>query len=124
MYCIGLMSGTSVDGIDAAVVNISGRDLDLKTEWISGLIHPYPPALRARILSLCGGASLSMAELAELDDRIAQEFARAALKLQKQQPQAQLIGSHGQTLFHRHPQQQPGGAKLNWDIAYNWDGVK
>jgi len=100
---IGLMSGTSVDGIDAALVDIAGTDLDLKVELVAGATYPYPFGLREQILAVCGGAALSMAELAELDDAIALAFAQAAQKIQIGHAPAQLIGSHGQTIYHRSP---------------------
>lgn len=108
MYCIGLISGTSVDGIDAALVKITGTDIDLQIELIAGETFLYPKNLRERILAVCGGASLSMAEFAELDDAIATQFALAAQRIQKENPTAQLIGSHGQTVFHRPPSQEKG----------------
>ena len=43
---IGLISGTSVDGIDAALVEISGTELDLKIELLAGATYPYPAELR------------------------------------------------------------------------------
>lgn len=95
------MSGTSVDGIDAAVVEISGTTLDLRVELLAAETYPYPDHVRSQILSVCGGATLSMAEFAELDDRIAQCFGQAAVDIQTNQAPATLIGSHGQTVFHR-----------------------
>jgi anhydro-N-acetylmuramic acid kinase len=108
MNIIGLISGTSVDGIDAALVNISGSTLDLQVRSIATNTYPYPAVLREQILAVCGGAALSMAALAQLDDAIAQTFAEAAIAIQVNQPPAELIGSHGQTVFHRppHPQSQ------------------
>jgi anhydro-N-acetylmuramic acid kinase len=100
---IGLISGTSVDGIDAALVELSGSTLDLQVKLLAGATYPYPAALREQILAVCGGAALSMAELAALDDAIALQFAQAALQIQTGQPSAHLIGSHGQTVFHRPP---------------------
>ncbi len=100
---IGLISGTSVDGIDAALVEITGTDDDLKVELLSGETYPYPTQLRAQILEVCSGASLSMAELAELDHAIALQFARSAQAIQKNHPSATLIGSHGQTVYHQPP---------------------
>jgi len=100
---IGLISGTSVDGIDAALVNITGTDLDLKVQFLAGATYPYPADLREKILAVCGGAAISMAELAELDDAIALAFAQAAKNIQADYPSAQLIGSHGQTVYHRPP---------------------
>jgi anhydro-N-acetylmuramic acid kinase len=101
MKVIGLMSGTSVDGIDAALVEISGTTLDLRVELLAGETYPYPEEIRSAILAVCGGAKLSMAEFAELDDAIARCFAQAAVAIQVNQAPATLIGSHGQTVFHR-----------------------
>ncbi|MBC6434972.1 anhydro-N-acetylmuramic acid kinase [Nostoc sp. HG1] len=103
MKVIGLISGTSVDGIDAALVEISGSTDDLKVALIAGETYPYPAELRSQILAVCGGAALSMAGFAALDDAIAQSFAQAALSIQLGHPAADLIGSHGQTVYHRPP---------------------
>ena len=102
------MSGTSVDGIDTTLVELSGTDGDLKVNLIAGATYPYPTQLREQILAVCGGAGLSMAEFAELDDAIASQFALAAQKIQLGHSAADLIGSHGQTVFHRPPQSQLG----------------
>jgi anhydro-N-acetylmuramic acid kinase len=95
------MSGTSVDGIDAALVEISGTTLDLRVELVAGETYPYPDHLRSQILAVCGGEKLAMAEFAELDDGIARCFGQAAVAIQTNQAAAVLIGSHGQTVFHR-----------------------
>ncbi|MBD2166109.1 anhydro-N-acetylmuramic acid kinase [Calothrix membranacea FACHB-236] len=100
---IGLISGTSVDGIDAALVEITGKDLDLKVELLAGETYPYPPNLREKILTVCAGEAISMAELAEIDDAIAFAFAQAAQNIQIGHQSATLIGSHGQTVYHRPP---------------------
>jgi anhydro-N-acetylmuramic acid kinase len=92
-----------VDGVDAALVEVSGTQTNLRADFINGLTYPYPDRLRSQILALCGGAALSMPELAALDDAIAQVFAEAALAVQAGYPPADLIGSHGQTVFHRPP---------------------
>ncbi|MEP0882392.1 anhydro-N-acetylmuramic acid kinase [Trichocoleus sp. ST-U3] len=106
MRVIGLISGTSVDGIDAALVEISGKDLDIKVTLLAGATYPYPDALSKQILEVCGGSSLSMEEFAQLDDAIASTFAQAAQNIQNGNPPAELIGSHGQTVFHRPPTEQ------------------
>ncbi|NWF62219.1 MAG: anhydro-N-acetylmuramic acid kinase [Fischerella sp.] len=103
-YVIGLISGTSVDGIDAALVDISGTDFDLKVELLAGATYPYPDEMRECILAVCAGKAISMAELAELDDAIAIAFAQAAQNIQIGHETANLIGSHGQTVYHRPPQ--------------------
>lgn len=104
VYCIGLMSGTSVDGIDAALVDIAGSGLDLRVKLIQAATYAYAPALRQQILAVCAGQGLTMAAWADLDEAIAVAFAEAAQQIQTGQPRADLIGSHGQTVFHRPPQ--------------------
>lgn len=103
MKVIGLISGTSVDGIDAALVEISGSTDDLKVDLLAGETYAYPGELRSQILAVCGGAAVSMADFAALDDAIAQAFAQAALSIQSGHSSANLIGSHGQTVYHRPP---------------------
>lgn len=103
---VGLISGTSVDGIDAALVDISGGQRDLRVELIAAETYAYGPALRDRILSLCSGSAIALAALAELDDDIAAAFGDAAIAIQQDtlrrgSEPAVLIGSHGQTVFHR-----------------------
>ncbi|ESA35422.1 anhydro-n-acetylmuramic acid kinase [Leptolyngbya sp. Heron Island J] len=99
MQVIGLISGTSVDGIDASLVEVTGQGYDVRVELLATQTTDYPTALRDRILAVCGGASQTMAEIAQLDDEIAIAFADAANQLGK----ADLIASHGQTIYHRPP---------------------
>lgn len=113
---IGLMSGTSVDGIDTALVEISGRDLNLKVELIAGETYPYPPQLREQILELGAGAAVSMAELATIDDAISRTFAEAAQLIQVGNQAATLIGSHGQTVYHR-PRQGTGELGYSFQLG-------
>ena len=108
MKVIGLMSGTSVDGIDAVLVEITGMTLDLQVKLLAGATYPYPDELRSQILAVCGGEKLSILELAALDDAISRCFAQAAIAIQavgavslKEDRLAQLIGTHGQTVYHR-----------------------
>jgi len=111
-HVIGLISGTSVDGIDAASVEITGTDVDLKVKLIAGATYPYPTELREQILRVCAGAALSMAELAQLDDAIAFQFATSAQAIQRDGIKATLIGSHGQTVYH----QPPKGLALGYSL--------
>ena len=107
MIVIGLMSGTSVDGIDAALIEVSGTEQDLQVKLLAGETFAYPEQLRTKILAVCGGQALNIAELAALDDAIATQFAAAAQKIQSQAI-AELIGSHGQTVYHRPPLRDSG----------------
>ena len=101
MRIIGLMSGTSVDGIDAALVEIEEHQTSLTIHLLQAQTYPYSESLRSQILDVCSGKPLTMESFAKLDDAIAQEFAKAALAINHGHPTAQLIGSHGQTVFHR-----------------------
>jgi anhydro-N-acetylmuramic acid kinase len=100
-YVIGLISGTSVDGIDAALVNITGMELDLEIQLLNAATYPYPDSLKTQILEVASGATLSLEQLAKLDDSIAEQFAQAAIAINAGYPTATLIGSHGQTVYHR-----------------------
>jgi len=115
MHVIGLISGTSVDGIDAALVTITGAPDDLSVQLVRGETCEYPAELRSRILDLCHGASLPLEELAELDEAVAQCFAEAVLQVQGEDG-VDLIGSHGQTVFHR-PRQ---GDRLAYSLQLGW----
>lgn len=112
MIVVGLISGTSIDGIDAVLTEITGDDLDIEVKLIVGKTYSYPKELRSQILGVCGGDRISLEELAELDDAIARQFAIAALDIQQNQPSATLIGSHGQTVFHRPPKDNAIGYTL------------
>lgn len=103
MKVVGLISGTSIDGIDAASVEITGQDLDLKIQLLNAQTYPYPTELKEQIFALCNDRPISLAQLARLDDGIAKEFAIAAYNVHKKFPAAKIIGSHGQTVYHRPP---------------------
>ena len=112
MIVVGLMSGTSVDGIDVAVVDIQGTGLDLQVKLLAGSTAPYSPSLRSQILDVCAGRPLSMEEYTQLDTAIATEFAEATLQTIPEGVKIDLIGSHGQTLYHQPPQEDQLGYSL------------
>jgi anhydro-N-acetylmuramic acid kinase len=102
MNVIGLMSGTSGDGVDAALVTIRGRGGALRVAPLAFATYPYPAALRARLLvaSLRG----TVAEICHLNAVLGELFAKAALRViaaaRLRPGDVALIGSHGQTLHH------------------------
>ncbi len=104
---IGLMSGTSVDGIDAGLVEISATNDSVEAELKAFLVHPYPPALRQRIFKLFEDQAGALCLACELNFEIGREFAHATLALLKQAGispgDISLIGSHGQTVYHIPP---------------------
>ncbi len=103
-YILGLMSGTSVDGIDAAIVEISGHGLKTVVNLIAFEIFPFPPGVQKRILALCYPDTGRVDDICRMNFYIGHLFAEAAKHvLQKSGMSASdiaLIGSHGQTIYH------------------------
>lgn len=95
---IGLMSGTSMDGIDAALVDMS------KNKLLLGRTLKYSDEVKNRIDTLLDGSNLSLASICQLNTLIGKEFANAAIDLLQQAKLSSsdicAIGSHGQTVCH------------------------
>lgn len=93
-----------MDGIDAALVEISGRRRSARPQLLAFTIVPYPPRLRERLRRLTSGASIEVAELCRLNALLGEYFAQAALRVIRRAGVARssvaLIGSHGQTVCH------------------------
>jgi anhydro-N-acetylmuramic acid kinase len=114
---LGLISGTSVDGIDAALVKISETDGLLQCQLIAGETISYEPALRDEILAVCAESPRTIAQICQLDDAIASAFAAAALKLiQTSNIKPDFIASHGQTVFHRPPVTAGDRVQLGYSV--------
>ena len=100
---LGLMSGTSADGIDAALAQFPPEG---GCRFVEGLTLPWDPLLRERLVALGQGGELaSLDELGDVDARIGLAFAAAAVALLQhsgvEAAQVKAIGSHGQTVRHR-----------------------
>ena len=101
-YFIGLMSGTSSDGVDAALVEFSPMPRLHSSHFL-----PFAPALRTRIIEFAAGSYRGDAvdELGRLDTELGELFAKAALALISKAgikaSEIRAIGSHGQTVRHR-----------------------
>lgn len=101
MRVIGLMSGTSLDGIDAAAVDVILRGDVLEVTPVHSASTPYPPDLRELLGRSLPPQPVTAQEWCELDTRVGQAFAQAAALLARElAPQPQLVVSHGQTVFH------------------------
>ena len=102
MKIVGLMSGTSGDGVDAALVDISGRSRSLTAHTLASQSLAYPHSLQQRILS--ASVSGTVTDICHLNALLGEWFANAALqviRLAKLRPaDIALIGSHGQTVHH------------------------
>ena len=102
MHYIGLMSGTSVDGIDAALVSLSAGS---RPVLVATHAHPIAAATRGEIQALMRDGPNEIERLGELDMALGELFAEAANAVIKKAGLAnkniRAIGSHGQTLRHR-----------------------
>jgi len=101
MRVVGLMSGTSADGVDAAVVEIYGR----KVRLLAFEMFAYPAALRRQILGLCRPESARLDDICHYNFVLGEVFADAVVKLCSKSGislgSIDLIGSHGQTIYHQ-----------------------
>jgi len=113
VIAVGLISGTSADGVDAAVVRVKGTGPSLALEVLNARTVDYPAALKERVLAAAGAPA---SEIAGLHYELGGFFAHAALlsvEAAGLKPAAvDVLGSHGQTVFHRPPSRGEGGATL------------
>lgn len=102
MRVVGLMSGTSGDGVDAALVEIDGHADALEVSLLAVAVTPLAPDLQRRVLKTALEGSVH--EICYLNALLGEVFARAALKVMKKAhltpAEVDLIGSHGQTVHH------------------------
>ncbi len=107
------MSGTSADGVDAAVVRLDDTSGRLEAELLFHDTRPYPRAVRERVLA---AASATAPAIAELDFLLGGLFAEAALHAVQgaglARAEVDLIGSHGQTICHAPPRRDAPGSTM------------
>ncbi len=121
MTVAGMMSGTSADGIDVAVVRITATHPSRKSKDAARAGHPemghpdhvslkllaheafpYPKALRRTVLAAMNAESISTAELARLNWRLGIAYAEAVEEtVRRHKIKIELVGCHGQTLYHQ-----------------------
>ncbi|MEJ5253652.1 MAG: anhydro-N-acetylmuramic acid kinase [Armatimonadota bacterium] len=101
---IGLMSGTSMDGIDAALVRIREADATLQVETLAFHTTPYPADVQAELMRTVRGET-NVAEICHLNFVLGELFADSALALMREAGVARsdllCIASHGQTVWHQ-----------------------
>lgn len=104
MIVAGLISGTSADGVDVAICDIRGEPGAMSAEILCGQTFAYDSTMRARILACCDASESRVDEIATLNCDLAEVFANCLLELLDRQGmtarQVDLIGSHGQTVWH------------------------
>lgn len=102
MTVAGVMSGTSADGIDVAVVRIAPSKLKPKLTLLAHEAFPFPAALRRAVLAAMDAKATSTAELARLNWRLGLAYAKAVKETsRKHKVTLDLVGCHGQTLYHQ-----------------------
>jgi anhydro-N-acetylmuramic acid kinase len=105
MLVLGMMSGTSADGIDVALARISGAPPNLNAKLLAHTSVEFPRALRKEILRVAEQHPIEAGVLSQLNFRLGELFAGAALAACRQfripPKKIALIGSHGQTIFHQ-----------------------
>lgn len=108
MDVLGLMSGTSADGVDAVLARFSGPSHRPRWSVLNAAHHPYPEDLRRWLIAVGQGAAISSSAYLELAEAVTDAQAAAALACDPQ-GRAALVGCHGQTLWHRPPSAERHG---------------
>ena len=105
---VGLMSGTSADGVDAALTRITGSGLSTRVEQLGFYFQPFDDATRQKILAVCGGDFGGSREICLLGTHLGKLYAQDVRELLKKTgtERIDLIGCHGQTVWHI-PEQTP-----------------
>lgn len=105
MNVAGMMSGTSADGVDVAIVRIAPGSRAVDRPRLTLIAHegfPYPAALRDAVLAAMNATSTSTAELARLNWRLGLAYAEAiGATIKKHGVKLDLVGCHGQTVYHQ-----------------------
>jgi anhydro-N-acetylmuramic acid kinase len=107
MLVLGMMSGTSVDGIDLSLARISGAPPSLNIKLLNHAAVAFPSTIRKEILRVAEQNLITSGELSQLHSRLGLIYADAALvackKFRISPRNIDLIGNHGQTVFHQGP---------------------
>jgi anhydro-N-acetylmuramic acid kinase len=111
MIVAGIMSGTSADGINVALIRVMWRGrprprasgfANLSFKFIAQAEYPYPRQVRRAVLEAMNATKTSVAHLARLNFLLAELYADAVLATQRRfRQKVDLIGCHGQTLYHQ-----------------------
>lgn len=103
---VGLMSGTSVDGIDAAVVTVGGSGPEARVGFVGYRCYPFPSGVREALLAMASpDTACGPREIASMNFTLGELFAKAAMACAEETGvgpgRIDCIASHGQTIFHQ-----------------------
>ncbi len=109
---IGVMSGTSLDGVDVVLAAIDDRMVAQQASYL----HPVPAAIKQAVLGMCQGQAVTLAQVGELDAKLGNLFAEAVLgmlaKAGIEPEEVTAIGCHGQTVWHQPKGETPFSMQL------------
>ena len=111
MRVLGLMSGTSADGIDAVLVDFKGDPSKPKWKILNTVSYKYPSSTREKIIQVGQGLKINSKDWLELAEEITELYAFAARACDPDST-AEVVGCHGQTLFHRSVKKSKRGGSL------------
>ncbi|MHC5067575.1 MAG: anhydro-N-acetylmuramic acid kinase [Planctomycetota bacterium] len=114
---VGCMTGTSIDGIDVALVAITGHGRDLRADLLDHAAADFPDDLRRGLLDLAAGAAMVPAAIAQLAGQLGRCHATTIADLLAGRC-ADLVCAHGQTIYH-----DPDGAGGSWQLFDPWPVV-
>lgn len=110
MYIVGLMSGTSLDGIDAALVRVNNSGLETEMEMIEFVTCPFPKEIEKEIMQSLSADTSNVQLICSLNFKLGKLFANAVKEVCHKAGfpinKLDLIGSHGQTIYHQPLQEQ------------------
>jgi len=117
MIVAGVMSGTSADGINVALVRIQGRGFRSRLELLAHYEFPYPAEVRRAVLHAMNAKSAAVADLARLNFSLGELYAKSVQAAQRRAKlECELVGCHGQTIYHQ-------GVPINYlgrPVACTW----
>lgn len=117
MIVAGVMSGTSADGINVALVRIMGRGFRSRLELLAHYEFPYPAEVRRAVMRAMNAPSASVADLARLNFTLGDLYANAVRAAQRRAKlECELVGCHGQTVYH----QSSPSLYLGRPVACTW----
>lgn len=129
----GCMTGTSLDGLDAALVRIVGTGLDMTAEYLGWVSHPMDPGLRDTLMHLASGGAAEPLTYLRAARGVGELYADGVQHLldETNGPRPAFVVSHGQTIWHapRDPRQDdqgniPGGGPKSWQLFDPWPVVR